>query len=332
MVGFPCTKNEERTALRPGRDLRPMGVTFCYFIQSHRDPEQIYRLLRTLRRGSPGAPIVLQHNPAHCALDEGPLSALGNVHFLRLRERQVRANYNCQVQPFLDAIGLLEGAGVSYDWFVSLTAQCYPVQPLPAFEAHLEASGADGFLRYWDVLGPESPWSQRKPKARYWHRYLRLPEGAEPWLRALRPLTKILPLHFYLDYGPLVGRRTWSTPFRNGFRCLGGWAWFSLRRQAVLYLRDFLAEHPEVVEHYKRTVTPEESIVQTVLVNSGKFRLVNDDLRLIDYEKAHKGSPRTMTSADLPLLASGKYYFARKFDLGVDAGVLDRIDAELLGY
>jgi len=309
-----------------------MTPIVAYFIQSHRDPEQIHRLLRTLRRGSPAAPIVLQHNPAGCALDEAPLAELGNVHFLHLRERQLRANYNCQVQPYLEAIDLLESSGISYDWLVSLTAQCYPVQPLATLEAHLEGSGADGFLRYWDVLSPASPWSRRKPRARYWHRYRRLPDGAEPWLRALRPLTKVLPLHFYLDYGPLVGRRTWNTPFGEGFRCYGGWAWFSLRRAAVLYLRDFLAAHPEVVEHYKRTVTPEESIVQTVLVNSGRFKLVDDDLRLIDYEKAHKGSPRTMTVQDLPLLASGRYFFARKFDLAVDAAVLDRIDRELLGY
>ena len=28
-----------------------MTDAVCYFIQTHRDPEQIYRLVRTLRRG-----------------------------------------------------------------------------------------------------------------------------------------------------------------------------------------------------------------------------------------------------------------------------------------
>jgi hypothetical protein len=58
---------------------------------------------------------------------------------------------------------------------------------------------------------------------------------------------------------------------------------------------------------------------------------VDDDLRYIDYARAHRGSPRTLTVADLPLLASGRYHFARKFDLRVDREVLDRIDRELLG-
>jgi hypothetical protein len=68
-----------------------------------------------------------------------------------------------------------------------------------------------------------------------------------------------------------------------------------------------------------------------VLVNSGRFDLVDDNLRYIDYTGARKGAPRVLTTADLPLLASGRYHFARKFDLSVDREVLDRIDRELLG-
>ena len=57
------------------RDEADMTATVCYFIQSHRDPEQIYRLVRTLRRGSPRARIVVQHNSVGCDLDRSPLAA-----------------------------------------------------------------------------------------------------------------------------------------------------------------------------------------------------------------------------------------------------------------
>ena len=304
-------------------------MTVCYFIQSHRDPEQIYRLIRTLRRGSPRAPILLQHDFARCDLDETVL-AQEDVHLRRPTRPQIRTDYSCQVQSYLDVVDWLETEGIAYDWLVNLTGQDYPVKPLAASEAFLEASPCDGFIRFWDVRSRASPWSWRKARARYWYRYWRLSPGAEPWLRALRPFTRFLPLHVYLDYGALLGVRALRTPFREGFRCYGGWPWFTLRRQTVLYLRDFLAAHPEVVEHYRRTVIPEESIVPTVLVNSGRFALINDDLRLIDYSRAHKGTPRTLTVADLPELATGRYHLARKFDLAVDREVLDRIDRELL--
>jgi hypothetical protein len=308
-----------------------MTAIVGYYVQSHRDPEQIRRLVRTLRRGSPRAPIVVLHDFAQCPLDEGLLSDLPDVHLLRPSQPTVRALFACQAQPFLDAVEWLEQEGIAYDWLVSLTAQDYPVTPVPALEAFLDSAACDGFLRTWDVLSPASPWSRRKARARYWHRYRRLPTAAEPWMRALRPLTRILPFHFYLDYGPLFGIRALRTPFHPGFRCYGGWTWFSLRRRAVRYFLDFLAEHPDVLRHYRATVAPEESLVHTVLANSRRFELVNDDLRYIDYSRAHKGSPRTLTTADLPRLASGRYHFARKFDLAVDRDVLDRIDREILG-
>lgn len=307
-----------------------MTATVCWFIQSHRDPEQVYRLVRTLRQGSRG-PIIVQHNFASCHLDWAPLAELPNTHLLAASGPQIRANFSCQMQPYFDAIDWLERESVAYDWLVNISAQDYPVTPVPAIEAFLGAARADGFIRHWDVLSSASPWSQRKARARYWHRYRRLAPGTEKALHAVRSLTKILPIHFYLDYGPYVGVRLYETPFGHDFRCYGGWAWFSLRRSAVLYLRDFLKTHPEVDRHYRGVVTPEESLVQTVLANSGKFELVDDDFRYIDYSRAHKGSPRTLTVADMPLLASGRYHFARKFDYGVDREVLDRIDRELLG-
>jgi hypothetical protein len=308
-----------------------MTDTVCYFIQSHRDPEQIYRLIRTLRRGSPGGRIVVQHNPVAFELDWSPVAELPDTWLLPPCGAQIRGNFSCQVQPYLDLVDWLEREGISYDWLVNLSAQDYPVTPVPAIEAFLSAATCDGYIRYWDVQSPASPWSRRKARARYEYRYRRLSPAAEPVLRALRPLTRLLPLHFYLDYGPFLGVRALRTPFHPGFRCYGGWAWGSLRRRAVLYLRDFLAANPEVDRHYRATMVPEESLVPTVLANSGSFDLVDEDLRYIDYSKAHKGSPRILTVADLPLLGTGRYHFARKFDLGVDREVLDRIDRELLG-
>lgn len=306
-----------------------MPVTVCWFVQSHRDPEQILRLVRTLRRDSQG-PIVLRHDDQALALDLAPFAAIPDFHLLPASGRQLRGTFSCQVQPYLDLIDWLENHGVAYDWLVNLTAQDYPVTPVPRIESFLEQSPADGYVRWWDVLSAESPWSQRKARARYWHRFHRWPEGAERLLRALRWITRFTPLHFYLDYGPLVGVRLLRTPFDGDLRCLGGRSWWTLRRQPVRFLRDFLAARPEVECHYRGSIAPEESLLQTVLVGSGRFHLVNDDLRYVDYTRAVRGVPRTLTVADLPLLASGGFHFARKFDLATDRSVLDIIDRELL--
>lgn len=308
-----------------------MNAGVCYFIQSHRDPEQIYRVVRRLRSGSRTARIIVQHNFAGCDLDWSPLAALADTHLLRATAKQVRSNFSCQVQPYLDAIDWLERERLPYEWLVNLSAQDYPMKPVATIEATLLGSKCDGFIRYWDVRSAQSPWSRRKARTRYCYRYRRLEDGAENGLHALRALTRVLPIEFHLIYGPQVGVRVWHHPFRNGFRCYGGWAWFSLRRRAVLHLREFLLARPDVERHYRGTIVPEESIVQTVLANAGRFDLVNDDLRYVDYSGAIKGSPRVLTLADLPMLAASRYHFARKFDQGIDRVVLDRIDRDLLG-
>lgn len=308
-----------------------MPPTVCWFVQSHRDPEQILRLIRTLRRGSAG-PIVLRHDDDVQPLDRALFTGIPDLHWLPASGRQVRGSFSCQTQPYLDLIVWLERHRVEYDWLVNLTAQDYPVTPVPGIEAALERTKADGFVRWWDVLSDASPWSKRKARARYWHRFRRWPEGSERFLSAVRWITRITPLHFYLDYGPLVGVRCLRTPFRGEWRCLGGRSWWTLRRSAVLYLHQFLTERPDFERHYRGTVAPEESLFQTILVGSRRFALVNDDLRYVDYTGAVRGSPRTLTATDLPLLASGNYHFARKFDLSTDRSVLDRIDREWLGF
>ena len=302
----------------------------CYFIQSHRDPGQILRLVETLRRGSTGGIIVVQHHARDFALDWSPFARLPDVRQFFARSAQLRSAYSCQTEPYLDVIDWLDSQGIDYDWIVNLTAQDYPVKPVADLEAMLEHSNADGFLRYWDVLSSDSPWSKRKARARYWHRYWRLPDGSERILHGLRFLTSFLPIHFYLVYGPWVGLRRLRTPFKDGFRCYGGWAWFSLRREAARYLPETLRRRPDVEAHYRGTVTSEESLVQTLLANAGRFRLVNDDLRFIDYSNADRGSPRVLTSADFAMLATGPWHLARKFDPAIDTALLDRIDRDLL--
>ena len=302
----------------------------CYFIQSHRDHDQILRLVETLRAGSADGVVVVQHHACEFALDWSRFARLPDVHQFFARGAQLRSDYSCQVEPYLDVIGWLDAERIEYDWIVNMTAQDYPVKPVAELEAHLDRSDADGFLRYWDALSAESPWSRRKARARYWHRYWRLPDGTERILHGLRFLTSFLPLHFYLVYGPWLGVRRLRTPFRGKFRCYGGWAWYSLRREAARYLRDFLRQRPDLELHYRRSITAEESLVPTVLVNAHRFRLVDDDLRYIDYSKADRGSPRVLTDADFSMLAAGPWHLARKFDHAKSRALLDRIDRELL--
>lgn len=306
----------------------------CYFIQTHKCPEQIYRLVRTIKKSSPNSIILLNHNFRSSPLDLSPIEDLSNFHLLTNQEPLVRANFSCQIQPYLNAINWLFEKNCEFDWLINLTGQDYPTQPISEIEDFLAKTDSDGFIRYWDVFEKDIPWDKEKGFKRYYCQYWRVPgRKAYSFLKTLQKLKiikKYTPLQFYLTYGPLLGLPSRSVPFNKEFICYGGWAWYTLSRNCVEYIREFVKNHPKIVDYYKKTVVPEESFVQTILVNSKKFKLVNDDRRYIDYSSAFRGSPRTLTIEDYETITNGKYHFARKFDLEVDRKILDKLDDALL--
>jgi hypothetical protein len=99
----------------------------------------------------------------------------------------------------------------------------------------------------------------------------------------------------------------------------------------VRYLREFVAASPGVVRFFRHVDVPDELFFQTVLCSSPlRERIVNDNLRFIDWRDPASGSPAVLTSADFPALQASPKLFARKFDATADAGILDLIDRELL--
>ena len=82
----------------------------------------------------------------------------------------------------------------------------------------------------------------------------------------------------------------------------------------------------DVVAFFRTVQAPEEVFLQTVLVNSGKFRFEPDAKRYIDLRGSRNNHSNTLGLADLDrALASGANW-GRKFDGAHDAEVLDALD------
>ena len=71
---------------------------------------------------------------------------------------------------------------------------------------------------------------------------------------------------------------------------------------------------------------PDEFVFQTILFNSiYKEDIVNDNMRFIDWSEGNK-NPKTFTAKDVNILLASNQFFARKFDVNVDAEILDLVD------
>ena len=298
----------------------------CYFVQTHVNPEQIYRLVRTLKTGSPGARVLLGHDFASCPLDLAPLSDLQGVDLFGFEGPLDRAGMGI-IEPYFTALDWLAEHEVDFDWLIYLTGQDYPTLPLAEAEDFLARSGRDGFLSHWDIRARPGYWGEsRRGLRRYLYQYRPAPSWVG-WWKGINSLQSRY--HVSSAYGLRLGVRANPSPFSAAFPCYAGDQWQALSRPAVEYLRTALRERADLVEYFRHTLCPCEAIVQTLLVNSGKFDLANDSLRYIDFTGTRDGRPRLLGAADFATIATnanGRYHFARKIDSRVDGGLLDLLD------
>jgi hypothetical protein len=324
-----------------------VATRVLYLVTSHKNPEQVGRLVRTLRRGSPRSPIVIHHDSSRSTLDPALLSGLNDVHVLPFSIPVEWGDFSIvemNLRCFEWILGHLE-----FDWLVLLSGQDYPVKPLSEMESFLSQADCDGLLEPPQLVENRVV-RQKKgsilyaPVFRYYYRYWRLPKVrvySRLPARVRRSLRRLLgralprfqkvvflhPLPEGLDRR--VGIRRLRTPFGRDFRCYKSSQWFTLSRGSVDVLVRTAREKPYLARYYKRTVIPDESFLQTVLLNQPGWRRGMDNMVFYKWTEMGSGSPDLLTVADLEdLLASGKH-FARKFDVDVDAAVLDRLDEHL---
>ncbi len=306
-----------------------------YLIQTHKNPEQIYRLVKTIKKSSPGSYILVSHNFKSSNLDVAPLRKLPEVEVIS--GKGGRGDFSL-IQAYLDAVDWLFSQNTEFDWLTNITGQDYPTQPLTRIDQFLAETQYDGFLEYFDLLSDSehNPWGSREGRDRYLYEYRWLSGSLSFWQRALAKFPRMVInniQHFVRinsTYGLMVGVRTTSSPFTQEFLCYAGSYFHTLSSQCVQYLHNFSKQHPDLISYYKKTRLPDESLIQTILVNSGLFNLCNHPKRYIDWTGSRHGHPRILTSEDYPALIKDDIHFARKFDITHDSKILDMLDARII--
>lgn len=300
-------------------------MTVAYLIQSHHRVDLLYRLVRTLRAGSPDAVIHVSHDRRCEPVDPAELTSAGVTAWsLDL------GGYGdwTHVQRHLDAVRHLRDHEQPVDWVVSLTGQDYPLRPVRAIEADLAASTGDGYLECFDVLGPDCPWPRHRTESRYLFEHRHLLALTPGLARALRPVmlvNRVQPwVRVHTAYGLTVGLRS-AAAQAAGLTRYGGSAFMTLRWRAALELLR-LGSDPELVRLFRRALSPEESFAQTVLRNHTDLDLVDDPRRFWDFTVTRANHPRTLGLGDVERALASGADFGRKFD---DHAVLDRLDAAL---
>jgi hypothetical protein len=308
-------------------------MKICYLIQTHKNPEQIYRLVKLIKQLSPDSYVLISHNYYTCDLDRIPIQNLPNVEIIISNKIQ-RYDFSI-LQAYFNAIDWLFQHNIKFDWLVNLTGQDYPTQPLPKIEKFLVQTEYDGFLEYFDVFSPQSPWSLKTAYNRYYYQYFLSPVQLSSKQKIIfKPVKKFI--NFFqkivrVDISPvlMIAYKSKKLPFNRQFKCYGGSYFTTLSWKCISYLHALSINPSKIINYYKKTLLPEESLIQTLLVNSKKFNLCDRNYRYINFEHSRHGHPHLLTHQDYPFLIQEDIHFARKFDIAENSKILDMLDKRI---
>jgi hypothetical protein len=321
---------------------RPRRGRVCYYLQTHKNPMQIARLVRLIREASPDGIILIDHDAKVAPLDAGIFQSMPDVHVFNGRARYGDFSH---VDRYFAAVDWLDDHGVAFDWFQNLSGQDYPIRPVSEIEDLLATTEHDGYLQYAPVFPKRTPptadwgagpeYNLCRPfdaavRLEYKSRFFGSPTHTKQLL--LRPFMIINWIQPWVRFSTAFGTagvRRKSTVFGDGFICYGGSFFCALSAPCVRYARDFARENPDMVKFFRTVLGPDEIFLHSVLVNSGKFRFAPVGTHYVDWTNSHYNHPKILGVADLPVLLASDRLWARKFDTDVDAEVLQLLDRQI---
>ena len=103
-----------------------------------------------------------------------------------------------------------------------------------------------------------------------------------------------------------------------------GSQWWCFNDAMVKWIYNFLENYPEYIKLFKHSLCPDECFFQTLVMNSPFANTTKPYLHYIKWEKG-KSSLKTLTTIDYEELKKAEKLIARKFDINVDAEIIERL-------
>ena len=101
-------------------------MRIAFLVLNHRPPGQLLRLLTTLRRELPDAPIVIHHDRFRANFDASLIDSIGNAHLLTSERPVVWGDFSLVEAYWRSLRWTVEN--VEFDWVILLSAQDYPIK------------------------------------------------------------------------------------------------------------------------------------------------------------------------------------------------------------
>jgi hypothetical protein len=299
------------TQLPQEPDADASGIRIAHVVLAHKNAAQVNRFIHQLT-GESRADVYL-HVDAKCP-DAVFREFDSGERVVKLAERISVSwcDYNT-VEATLLALRAVKASGKTYD-FISLNsgqdllvrrglAEYLAARPGRIFmeAVRFEANDPRNFL--WRIKWPR--WAVGNPSPWHWSRLFRL----------------VLRLMYKRGWNPFPNRH----PLPPGWKYHRGSQWFCLSGDALDFILDYLDREPSYADAFRDSIVPDMAFFQTLIMNTEHASNVTGaNLTYLNFGTHFhdSNSPLILTMSDVPDIEASGRFFARKFELFVDAEVV----------
>jgi hypothetical protein len=271
-------------------------ITIAYFILVHRLPEQFKRLFKAIYHPENHYLIHIDKKTDIQTRKNIQTFLTGHKNTHLLESSNVTWGGYSMIQAELDGMKHLLGLNQTWDFFINLSGQDYPLKSQNIIRNFLTKNRQSNYIK---VI------NQAKERPETMNR---------------------IEHHFTETSIGFQETKTKRKYLQNTVPYIGG-QWMILTRSCCEFICNS-GESKKFEEFYKNTLIADESFFQTVLMNTSfKEKIINNDKRAIVWipDGNIKLRPKTFTQQDLDFLQTGDNLFARKFDDQVDPYIINMI-------
>lgn len=289
-----------------------------FSILSHKPQTESFKYLIAQLNKFPEKEIVIHHDTCQCAFDHN--------YFLDLSYDLIENPVRTYWSHTNNIIAILKTFKKLYikncDWYVTLSAECYPIKSVEYIIEFLEKTRFNGFLEKNEIYSDHY----------YFYKYFR--KGLETKYVGSIPFVRKNG-KFY--YKPLRIKRKPQNSLQSLLIPFHGSDWFIVDKNIMKYLLDhepLISTISHILKDVNKgpdiNICPPEVVFQSIIGNVDSFNINNYNYRYINWENAINWHPNVLTMVHWDALKQTDALFARKFEWEKSNELIQIINDHLL--
>lgn len=281
-------------------------MRIAYIMLCHKNPNQINTLIRSLNGSNTDFYIHIDKKSEF----KQEINKADNIKILDDSKRvDIKWGQSSMVEATFNAIEAIMESKNKYDYVWLISGQDFPIKSRDYIVEYFERNKGANFIEIINNANTHQRYLKRT--SLYYPKWI---VNNKTWIKVIK--------RFYIEITGGYNRTFITRKNSTGMKFYFGSQWWALTYDFIKYVFDFYKANPEKIRYFENTIIPDESLFQTIIMNSKYKDSVMDYLTHVNWE-GNKRSPKTFTSNDIDELRSSKYLLARKFDEDVDKEILD---------